>query len=324
MVGGLVQHQQVDGVHHQHAQLEPGQLAAGEGGHRLEYVLPPETEGGQLVPGLLGGAVLLVDHGVHQAALRVLEPDDLGQIAHLDRGAEADAPLVGALLLEQDLQQGGFARAVVPQQGDALAPQHLQLQAGEQGVLPIGLGHPLQGEEDVPPELGGLEPPGQIALLPGLVGGAHPLDALLHGEGPLVELVVAHEGPQVHLVRRLGELGDLGLLLLILLEPLLIAALPLHHIEAVVAGVELRLALVQGDDPVHAAVQEIAVMGDGEHRAPEAGHIVLQPLHRMEIQVVGGLVQQQDVGVLQNQPAQVDPGLLPAGEGGKGAAAHFL
>ena len=40
--------------------------------------------------------------------------------------------------------------------------------------------------------------------------------------------------------------------------------------------------------------------------------------------MVGGLVQQEDVGVLQNEPGQVDPGLFPAGEGGEGLLPHGL
>ena len=58
-------------------------------------------------------------------------------------------------------------------------------------------------------------------------------------------------------------------------------------------------------------------MGDGQHGALVTVQILLQPFGGPEIQVVGGLVQQEDVGILQNQAGQVDPGLLPAGEGGK-------
>ena len=55
-------------------------------------------------------------------------------------------------------------------------------------------------------------------------------------------------------------------------------------------------------------------MGDRQHGALELVQILLQPLGGLQVQVVGGLVQQQDVGVLQDQPAQIHPGLLPAGE----------
>ena len=139
-----------------------------------------------------------------------------------------------------------------------------------------------------------------------------------------MQLVVAHKSPQVQLVRRLLELLKLGLLLLVLLELLLVAPLLLLHIKAVVARVKLRLAIVDLDDPAYHPVQEPAVVGDGQHGALVTVQILLQPFGGPEIQVVGGLVQQEDVGILQNQAGQVDPGLLPAGEGGKKLPPHVL
>ena len=138
-----------------------------------------------------------------------------------------------------------------------------------------------------------------------------------------MQLVIAQKCPQMHLLHSAGKLADLGLLLLILLEPLLVAPLRLLHIKAVIAGIKLRFSLVQGNDAVHAAVKEIAVMGDGKHRALEAGHIVLQPLHRVQIQVVRRLVQQEDVRILQDQAAQIDPGLFAAGQSGEFPLAHL-
>jgi hypothetical protein len=44
--------------------------------------------------------------------------------------------------------------------------------------------------------------------------------------------------------------------------------------------------------------------------------VLLQPLHALGVQVVGGLVEQQEIGPRQQQPAQRDPAPLPAGQGG--------
>ena len=187
-----------------------------------------------------------------------------------------------------------------------------------------GLFQLLDGEHLVSPELALPELPVQAALPGGLVGGADALNALLHGLGPLEDLVIARIGPDAQLLGGLLQLFDLGLLLLVLPEPLLIPLLLLHHVEGVVAGVELRLAVVDLDDPLDHPIQEPAVVGDGQHRALVAIQILLQPLGGVEIQVVGGLVQQEDVGVLQNQAGQVDPGLLPAGQGGKELSPHIV
>ena len=92
-----------------------------------------------------------------------------------------------------------------------------------------------------------------------------------------MEGVVAHEGPQVHLLGGLFQLLDLGLLLQILLHPLLIAALLLYGVEAIVAAVELCLAVQHLDDAGHGAVQEVPVMADDHHRAVKFAEILLQP-----------------------------------------------
>ena len=44
-------------------------------------------------------------------------------------------------------------------------------------------------------------------------------------------------------------------------------------------------------------VQEVTVVADHEHRVLEVGQVILQPGHGVEVQVIGGLVQQQVVGV---------------------------
>ena len=102
VVGGLVQHQKVDLIIHQHAQPQPALLAAGEDRHALEHVLPPEVEGPQPVPGRLGGhAPLGVEHGIHQVPPGIVEVDDLGQIGAAHRGTVLHPALVGLLLPHQ-------------------------------------------------------------------------------------------------------------------------------------------------------------------------------------------------------------------------------
>ena len=132
-----------------------------------------------------------------------------------------------------------------------------------------------------------------------------------------MQLVVAHEGPEVQLRRRGFQLGYLGLVLLVFLELFLKAALTLHGVEAVVAGVELRAPLRY----LHAAlghdVEEIAVVAYGEHGAAEVEDVVLQPLRGAHVEVVSRLVQQEDVRVLKDEPREVHAGLFAAGEQGK-------
>ena len=122
--------------------------------------------------------------------------------------------------------------------------------------------------------------------LPRLGVGAHPLQLLGH-----------------------GALAGLGLAVL-LHDPLGLLLQP----AGVVALEGDALAAVQLQRPLGDLVQEIAVVGDQDHAAGEGLQVVLQPGDALGVQVVGGLVQQQHVGLAEQQAGQSHAALLPAGE----------
>ena len=95
-------------------------------------------------------------------------------------------------------------------------------------------------------------------------------------------------------------LGEPGLLLL---EP-----------ARVVALVGDALAAVELEDPAGDVVEEVAVVGDRDDRALVLGQVLLQPGDGLGVEVVGGLVQQQQVGRAQQQPAERHAPALAAGE----------
>jgi len=90
---------------------------------------------------------------------------------------------------------------------------------------------------------------------------------------------------------------------LLLLEPGRVVALPGYAVTAV----ELQ-------DPARHVVEEVPVVGDRDDRALILLEVVLQPGHGLGVQVVGRFVEEQDVGFLEEEPAQGHPALLAAGE----------
>ena len=58
-------------------------------------------------------------------------------------------------------------------------------------------------------------------------------------------------------------------------------------------------------------------MGDQDHRALELGQRVLERLAALDVEVVGGLVEDQDVGAGGDQDRQREPPLLAAGDVGE-------
>ena len=108
-----------------------------------------------------------------------------------------------------------------------------------------------------------------------------------------------------------------------LLQPLGLALLALDQLlrPGLEAG-EAVIELVQPAalEPEHAGREpreEGAVMADEEQRALEAQQHLLEPFDGRQIEVIGGLVQQQQIGIAGQRPGQGRAPALAAGEPGR-------
>ena len=127
---------------------------------------------------------------------------------------------------------------------------------------------------------------GLALRLAGLRRHAHPLElALQRALAGLVALLLAGEA------------------LLLLLEPRRVVALE----RDAAAAVEL-------EDPLGDVVEEVAVVGDRDDGAGVLLQEPLEPLDALGVEVVGRLVEQQQVGPAEQQPAQRDAAALAAGQ----------
>ena len=107
-------------------------------------------------------------------------------------------------------------------------------------------------------------------------------------------------------------LGDQGLLSFILELVAGVAVGALHQIGRVVAAKLGQAAKGQLPDSADHLVEKIAVVRDDEHRAVPSVEPAFQPLHGVDVEVVGGLVEDEQIGAFKQQPAQQRAGLLPA------------
>src|SRR5437867_3985752 len=88
---------------------------------------------------------------------------------------------------------------------------------------------------------------------------------------------------------------------LLLLEPGGVVTLP----RDAEAAVELQ-------DPARDVVEEVAVVGDRHHGARVLLEVTLEPRHRLGVEVVGGLVEQEQLGLAEEDLAERDaPPLAP-------------
>ena len=79
-----------------------------------------------------------------------------------------------------------------------------------------------------------------------------------------------------------------------------------------VARPRRQLTAIQLDDPRREALQKRAVVGDEEDRAGILGEKVLEPRNRVDVEVVGRLVEQQDVGLSDERARQEYAAAPPA------------
>ena len=117
----------------------------------------------------------------------------------------------------------------------------------------------------------------------------------------------------------LDEALDLRYLLLLVLVGGLLALnafQPLLHILRVAALVVLDVAEGDLDGAVGDAVEEGAVVGDEDDAAVVVGQVVFQPLDRLDVEVVGGLVEEDDLGFLEEDFGEADAHLPAVAEGG--------
>ena len=69
-------------------------------------------------------------------------------------------------------------------------------------------------------------------------------------------------------------------------------------------------AVVQLEDPLGDIVEEVAVVSDGDDAAGVLREVSLEPADGLRVEVVGGLVEEQEVGLAQQELAERDAALL--------------
>ena len=251
-----------------------------------------------------GGQGVPQGHVAAQALARLVEIDGL-QI-----GPEADRALVGLELAEQDLDQGGLARAVGADNGQPVAADDAGAERFDDGSLAEALGHALEFGHQLARQAAGID--AEVELARDVLD---PFGAILaHGvEGAGATLVARALGGD-------GAVEGIGLAL----DGLVQAAQGFGLLLQDLAGpfVEGGEALVQGADaaafePVAGlgdAVEEGAVVADDQHREPGLEELLLQQFDGQDVEVVGRLVKQQQVGLFGKGLGQGSPAVLATGQ----------
>ncbi len=230
-------------------------------------------------------------------------------VGDADVQAELARARTRELAAEEELQEGRLARAVGTDERHAVAAVEREVDALVDGLVLKRLGdvreagHHVAGARGVGElEVDVLVPFGQDHEL--ALDLLDPADPLL-GLGGLGGLVAELVDEDLHV-------GDLALLGRALGPHLLEVVGALLQVARVVAGVDRQTPVLEGGHMVDARIHEGPVVGDDEHRAVVAGDEAAEPLDALEVEVVRGLVEQEEVGMAQEELGQRDAHLPAA------------
>ena len=220
-------------------------------------------------------------------------------------------PRVGRLLPGEHPEQRGLAGAVRADDADDAGAGQGERQVVDEEPVAVALRQVLHLDHLVaeagPGRDGDLEPVAAagvgLGLGPQLLVGRQP--------GPALGLAGLGRHPHPLQLALQGALAGRRLLLLVG-QPGLLLVEP----RRVVALEREAPAAVELEDPLGHVVEEVAVVGDGHDRARVLLQEPLQPVDRLGVEVVGGLVEEQQVGVGEQQPAQRHPAPLAARQRG--------
>ena len=311
VVGGLVEEQQVARPEQHLGEGGAVALAAAQYRNLLLGVITREEEGAEDAAaawnGVEGGVGLhLLEQGVAERERLHLVLREVGED---DVVTELDAALVGRHHGGDQLEKRGLAGAVGSDDDDALAPLHLYVDVAVDLEIAVALGHMLHAERNLSGGRRGREAEGDGAAL------LDDLDAI-----DLLELLDAAldllglGGLGAEAFDELLGLTDGAVLALFLLQNVFEADGAGLDVVVEVAGVDLEAVGVEGCDLGADAVEEVAVVRDENDGSVVAVEEVLEPLDARQVEVVGGFVEEQDRGPLDEQPSERETNAPAAGE----------
>ena len=313
VVGGLVEAQQRLGRHQHLRQRKAALLAAGEHADLLLNGIALEQEGAEQASHLADvparrHVVELLEHGVARVQLLQLV---LRVVRERHVHAVVDGAGIGLHDACDHLHERGFTRAVGADERHLVAAIHGEVEVvvdafvAERLHQAAAAHHLVAGARRLHEvEVDGLLLLGDLDEL--LFQALQALRALLGlaGLGGLVAEALDEVLQMLHLLELLGAL----------LAQALDTLLARLKVRGIVALVQVDAAVCHLGHAVDHVVHELAVVADHDDGALVAAQKALEPLHRLKIQVVCGLVEHEHLGVADQKLGQRDAHLPAAGE----------
>ena len=234
----------------------------------------------------------------------------LGEVAERDVHADLDGACRGLLDSGQAAQQARLAGAVLADHSDAVATARLDPHRAKHLLRAVGDRDRVDVERDVARSSRGRQLQGDLLVAP-----VHSRAIVLHPADTPVERLSglgALLGLASHRVGELAQALDLSFLLGVRLLGLGGVELELGREGAVVALVLAEATIGEVQHLGNGLVEQVEVVAHHEDGALERVELVDEPALGGKVEVVRGLIQDHDLGLLEEEPHDVHPTALPS------------
>ncbi len=241
----------------------------------------------------------------------------LGKITNAQAIAVNPLPAQGLDFTGQKLDEGRFTRAVAAQHAQARACLQTEINVTQNNGIAISDIDLFQAQQWMGVFGGFAEGKTERRIHMGCGNRLHARQSL---ESALRLARLAGLGAEAR--HEILHMGNLTLLLLVaaLLQRQLLGTLPLKL--RVVATVEVDIALLHMGNGIHHIIQKVAVMGDQQQRAWVRQQPLFKPEYGIEVEMVGRLIEQQQIGTAHQRFGEIEPHAPTTGEGADGL--HML
>ncbi len=231
--------------------------------------------------------------------LRIERIAALVDIGEIHRFADGDRAAIGLFLPGDHAEQRCLARAVRADHADNAARRQFEIEIVDQQLVAIGLGNVFRLDHHIAETLAHRNDDLRIARL-AVIGG---FDQFVIGLDTRLGLGLARLGRGGNPLALAGNRLLLGGFLAAFLRHALGLG---FQIGGVIALIGNAAAAVEFENPAGHIVKEVAVMGDHHHGTGIFAQMLFQPGNGFRIQMVGRLVEQQQVRLGKQQFAQRD------------------
>ena len=305
VVGRLIEDEEIGLGHQYHGQVEPAALATTQFGNELLLVLGREQEVTEPCHGCVVVLLVKVDilshvaHGINHTFSLVKVHPFLAVVGKFHCFANLKVSAVGLDNVEQQFDECGLAHAVVAHDTQFLVTGECVVEIVKYHLVAEAL-IDMVGGKDLFTDIGALDVQLHFAIVTSL------LCTLLQViEG--IDAVLCLMGSGLWLAAHPVQFGTQQVACSLHLDVLRFNTLGTFlQVVIVVAAIGEDAVLVHLQDAVADVVQEIAVVGHHQQGHTAALQVVLQPLDHVDVEVVGRLVENKHLRLVNQESCQGD------------------